>query len=62
MEQTGERYPIERAASLEQAVQLAQRAAKPGDVVILSPASASFDQFKNFMERGETFRALVQAL
>lgn len=62
MERTDTHYPVERAASLEEAVVLAQRAARPGDVVILSPASASFDQFKNFMERGDRFRALVQAL
>jgi len=33
-----------------------------GDVVILSPASTSFDRFKNFMERGQAFKRLVQAL
>ena len=33
--------------------------AQPGDVVTLSPACAAFDQFKNFMERGKTFKAIV---
>ncbi len=43
-----------------QAVLAARELAQPGDVVILSPASASFDHFKNFMERGETFKKIVQ--
>lgn len=42
------------------AVLTARQLAKPGDVVILSPASASFDHFKNFMERGQAFKKLVQ--
>lgn len=46
------------AGALEQAHAIAQ----PGDVVILSPASASFDQFKNFMVRGDTFKQLVRQL
>ena len=44
------------------AVLTAHRAAKPGDVVILSPASASFDHFKNFAQRGETFKQIVREL
>lgn len=46
----------------EEAVLAARAAAQPGDVVILSPASASFDRFKNFMERGETFKKIVLSL
>ena len=49
-------------AFLAEAVQDARRAAKAGDVVLLSPACAAFDQFKNFMVRGKTFKALVQQL
>jgi UDP-N-acetylmuramoylalanine--D-glutamate ligase len=45
--------------TLERAVAHAAALAQPGDVVLLSPACASYDQFVNFEERGETFRALV---
>lgn len=47
---------------LKSAVETARETAVPGDVVILSPASASFDRFKNFEERGNVFKALVMAL
>ena len=44
------------------AVAAAQGAAVAGDVVVLSPACAAFDRFKNFMERGRVFKDLVNAL
>lgn len=44
------------------AVQKAAQAAKAGDVVLMSPASAAFDQFQNFMERGKYFKKLVMEL
>ena len=44
------------------AVMQAAKAAKDGDVVLMSPASAAFDQFKNFMERGKYFKKLVMEL
>ena len=47
---------------LETAIRAADRDAKPGDVVLLSPASASFDQFKNFVERGRFFKKIVKEL
>lgn len=43
----------------QRAVETARDRAQPGDVVTLSPACAAFDQFKNFMERGKTFKAIV---
>ena len=45
-----------------EAIQQAMAAAKPGDVILLSPACASFDQFPDFEVRGEAFRAAVLAL
>lgn len=47
---------------LAAAVAAAHKAAKPGDVVVLSPACAAFDHFKNFMERGQVFKKLVREL
>ena len=43
-------------------VRAAAAAAEPGDVVLMSPASAAFDQFKNFMVRGAFFKKLVKEL
>ena len=54
--------PVEECGTLDVAVKSAAKVAEAGDTVLLSPASASFDQFKNFEERGDTFRALVEAL
>lgn len=58
----GEKPPVIEVEDLETAVREAAASAEPGDVVIMSPASASFDRFKNFMERGNLFKALVNAL
>ena len=51
-----------RSQTLERAVEEAAHAAEPGDTVLLSPACASFDQFRDFEHRGEAFRAAVIAL
>jgi UDP-N-acetylmuramoylalanine--D-glutamate ligase len=50
-----------RAGTLEAAIGAAASAAAPGDVVLLSPACASFDQFRDFEARGDAFRELVEA-
>lgn len=48
--------------SLEAAVADAAKHARPGDVVLLSPACSSFDMFRNYAERGKAFKSLVHAL
>ena len=53
---------INKAGSIEEAVALAQTAAKPGDVVLLAPACASFDMFINFEHRGRAFKETVHEL
>ena len=54
--------PVEECETLENAVNRAAADSLPGDVVLLSPASASFDQFKDFEARGNRFRELVEGL
>lgn len=56
------RMPIVDAGTLERAVAAAADAAQPGDVVLLSPACASFDQFRDFNHRGEVFHQLVHRI
>jgi len=52
----------EIATSLADAVERARGVAKPGDVVLFSPGTSSFDMFKSYADRGDQFRALVQTL
>jgi UDP-N-acetylmuramoylalanine--D-glutamate ligase len=54
--------PQERCATLEQAVARAAQMARSGEAVLLSPACASFDMFRDYRHRGEVFAAAVQAL
>ena len=53
---------IVRAGTVESAVKQAAASARPGDVVLLAPACASFDQFQNYEHRGRVFKELVLAL
>ena len=53
---------IDRAETLERAVEIAHQAAQPGDVVLLAPACASFDQFQDYEHRGRIFKELVHQL
>jgi len=54
--------PVERSGTLDVAVKAAAANAQPGEVVLLSPACASFDQFKDYEARGQAFRDAVEAL
>jgi UDP-N-acetylmuramoylalanine--D-glutamate ligase len=58
----GAGVPVQRAETMQDAVQQAFALAQPGDVVLLSPACASFDMFKNYAHRAEVFIAAVRAL
>jgi UDP-N-acetylmuramoylalanine--D-glutamate ligase len=51
--------PLRRSGDLRTAVAEASAAAEPGQVVLLSPAAASFDQFRDYEERGDVFRSLI---
>jgi UDP-N-acetylmuramoylalanine--D-glutamate ligase len=51
--------PLQRCGDLEEAVAAARAAAEPGETVLLSPACASYDQFRDYEQRGDRFRALV---
>ncbi len=52
--------PVERCATLDQAVRLAASRAEPGEALLLSPGCASWDQFENYERRGEVFGELVE--
>jgi UDP-N-acetylmuramoylalanine--D-glutamate ligase len=56
------RFTITHADGLHEAITKAAEIAQPGDVVLLSPGGTSFDEFKDFAERGERFRTWVQEL
>ena len=62
VEACGSQVEMTDCGHFEAAVRAAAAAAEPGDVVLMSPASASFDEFKNFMVRGECFKNIVREL
>jgi UDP-N-acetylmuramoylalanine--D-glutamate ligase len=53
---------LERGTTFDDVIARARRAARPGDAVLLSPACSSYDMFKNYEERGATFRRLVEKM
>jgi len=61
-EALGRSVTVHRCQTLKGAVERAQSVAAAGDTVLLSPACASYDQFKSFEDRGERFKILVGAL
>lgn len=54
--------PIYRCATLNEVIEKAKEVAEDGEVVLFSPASASFDLFRNFEERGNKFKEIVNLL
>ena len=58
----GDRVPVQRARRMDDAVEAAARLAQAGDVVLLTPAAASFDMFTDYAERGDAFRTAVARL
>ncbi|MFN3699537.1 MAG: UDP-N-acetylmuramoyl-L-alanine--D-glutamate ligase, partial [Dictyoglomus sp.] len=64
MSSLAESYKIsyEKADSLEEAVRMGFKRSEPGDVILLSPACASFDMFENYKERGKVFNKIVEKL
>jgi UDP-N-acetylmuramoylalanine--D-glutamate ligase len=58
----GTGVPVRRAASMEEAVIVAAQSARSGDAVLLSPACASFDMFRDYRHRGEAFREAVEGI
>ena len=54
--------PIQRSTTMPEAVRAAAKVARPGDTVLLSPACASLDMFRNYAHRGEVFSSAVREL
>jgi UDP-N-acetylmuramoylalanine--D-glutamate ligase len=58
----GQRLPVRRAGSMEEAVRVGAELARAGDAVLLSPACSSFDMFRDYKHRGDEFARAVRAL
>ena len=62
MQDLRDQVPLVAAGAFDEVIAAARRLARPGDAVLLSPACSSYDMFKNYEERGERFRAAVEAM
>ena len=62
LKKENKKMEIHRCTDLKETVEVAKKIAKKGDVVLFSPASASFDMFKNFAERGKLFKKYVREI
>ena len=62
IKKTKNNFPIYKCKDLKDAVEIANKIAVRGDIVLFSPASASFDMFKNFSERGDIFKSYVNEI
>jgi UDP-N-acetylmuramoylalanine--D-glutamate ligase len=58
----GDAVPVARARTMDEAVELCAKMARPGDAVLLSPACSSFDMFRDYKHRGDEFVRCVKAL
>ena len=59
LERQNKQLDIHMCETFEQSMQLAKRVAKPGQIVLFSPASTSFDMFKDMYDRGNQFKEIV---
>ena len=62
MQKQGKSIEIYECDTLKETVDMANKISKNGEIVLFSPASASFDMYKNFEERGDKFKAIVNSL
>ena len=62
MQDLGASLTVVSAGSFDDVLTTARRLARPGDAVLLSPACSSYDMFTNYEERGQRFRAAVEAM
>jgi UDP-N-acetylmuramoylalanine--D-glutamate ligase len=62
MKDLGPKLKVVHADAFGEVLTAARRLARPGDAVLLSPACSSYDMFRNYEERGDRFRAAVEAM
>ena len=62
LENQHKKLPIYTCDNLQETIEIAKKVTKPGEIVLFSPASASFDMFKNAVERGKKYKEFVQKI